>query len=80
MEALILTIFVSLSLVGAALLLLAWTLHQRSHEHGERLALLPLSEEQSQPARAQPQEPLPEPPQEQREVAAEERTDRTPCK
>lgn len=46
MEVLILTVFVSVVLVSGAVLFFLWTLHQRSHEHGDRLALLPLAGEQ----------------------------------
>jgi len=37
--------FVSLCLVACSLLLLAFTLRNRSHEHADRLALLPLEED-----------------------------------
>jgi nitrogen fixation-related uncharacterized protein len=45
MEVLILTVFASLMLVAAALSFFAWTLRQRSHEHIDRLTLLPLGDD-----------------------------------
>lgn len=45
MEVVALTMFVSLCLVACSLLLLAFTLRQRSHEHADRLALLPMEED-----------------------------------
>ncbi len=45
MEALMLTVFVSILLVAASLLFFAWNLHHGSHDHSERLALLPLEED-----------------------------------
>lgn len=45
MEVVALTMFVSLCLVACSLLLLAFTLRERSHEHADRLALLPLEDE-----------------------------------
>lgn len=44
MDVLIVLVFVSLVLVGAALLLFAFSLRQRDFEHSDRLALLPLAE------------------------------------
>jgi cbb3-type cytochrome oxidase maturation protein len=41
-EVLILQIFVSLLLVGSALLLFTWSMRQRDHEHSDRLSLLAL--------------------------------------
>jgi hypothetical protein len=41
MEVLILQAFVSLMLVGGALLLFIFSWRQRDHEHADRLALLP---------------------------------------
>lgn len=46
MEVLILLAVVSLSLVAGALLLFARGLRDRSHEHADRLALLPLDDEE----------------------------------
>lgn len=45
MEILTLTIFVSVTLVMAAAIFFAWNLRHRSHEHADRLALLPLSDD-----------------------------------
>jgi nitrogen fixation-related uncharacterized protein len=45
MEVLILTVFASVALVASAVLFFAWNLRQHSHEHIDRLALLPLSDE-----------------------------------
>ena len=48
MEVLILTIFASAALVAAALLFFAWNVRSGSHEHADRLALLPLQQERRQ--------------------------------
>lgn len=45
MEVVALTVFVSLCLVACSLLLLAFTLRQRTHEQAERLALLPMDDD-----------------------------------
>ncbi|MGE0791817.1 MAG: cbb3-type cytochrome oxidase assembly protein CcoS [Sandaracinaceae bacterium] len=45
MEALILTLFVSLLLAGAFLAGFVRSVTSGAHEHGERLALLPLSDD-----------------------------------
>lgn len=45
MDVLILTAFVSLVLVFIGLWFFAWTYKQRTHEHADRLVLLPLDEE-----------------------------------
>lgn len=42
MEVLILLIFLSVVLVGGALGLFAWTVRERTFDHSDRLALLPL--------------------------------------
>lgn len=44
MEVLALTIFVSVVLVVGALWFFAWNLKQRTYEHDDRLALMPLSD------------------------------------
>ncbi len=49
MEVLILEVFVSLLLVAGSLVLFAWTVRQRDHEHSDRLALLPLEEDGALP-------------------------------
>jgi cbb3-type cytochrome oxidase maturation protein len=45
MEVLILTVFISLLLVATELLFFAWNLHQGTHDHADRLSLLPLEED-----------------------------------
>ena len=45
MEVLILTVFVSLTLVVFELIFFAWNLHHGAHEHAERLSLLVLDDE-----------------------------------
>ena len=45
MEVLILLIFVSLVLAGSAVAFFAWNLRGKNHEHADRLALLPLDED-----------------------------------
>ncbi len=45
MEALILLLFLSAVLVASAVGLFAWTVRERTFEHSERLALLPLRED-----------------------------------
>lgn len=45
MEVLILLIFLSVVLVGGALGLFAWTVRERTFDHSDRLALLPLRDE-----------------------------------
>ena len=45
MEVLIVTLFASVMLVASALVFFAWTLRQRSHEHIDRLTLLPLGDD-----------------------------------
>ena len=45
MEVLILTVFVSLTLVTGELIFFAWNLRHRSHDHSDRLSLLPLEDE-----------------------------------
>lgn len=50
MEILLLLIFISAVLVVSAVAFFVWTVCQRSQEHIDRLALLPLNESQVQPA------------------------------
>lgn len=45
MEILILTLFVSLVLGGAGVGFFVWSVRQGAHEHGDRLALLPLQDD-----------------------------------
>ena len=47
MEVLILLIFVSLLLAGSAVGLFAWLTKERTFEHGDRLELLPIDDEES---------------------------------
>ena len=48
-EVLVLQIFVSLMLVIGAVLLFAWSMHARTHEHADRLALLPMDRDGAAP-------------------------------
>jgi cbb3-type cytochrome oxidase maturation protein len=48
-EVLILLIFVSLVLATSAVLFFAWGLRERVYDHAERLALLPLEEDEDRP-------------------------------
>jgi cbb3-type cytochrome oxidase maturation protein len=50
MDVLILLLFVSLVLAGCGVGFFAWNLRERNHEHGDRLALLPLDEDQERDA------------------------------
>jgi nitrogen fixation-related uncharacterized protein len=45
MEVLILTVFVSLVLVAGELVFFAWNVKEQSHDHSDRLSLLPLENE-----------------------------------
>jgi cbb3-type cytochrome oxidase maturation protein len=45
MEVLILTVFVSLTLVAGELIFFAWNVRHGSHDHSDRLSLLPLEDE-----------------------------------
>jgi nitrogen fixation-related uncharacterized protein len=51
MDVLILTVFVSLVLVLSAVLFFGWNVLNRSHEHDDRLTLLPLQDEETTPAK-----------------------------
>jgi len=51
MDALILTLFVSLVLLVGALVLLAKVINEGDLEHAERLSLLPLDDDVASPAR-----------------------------
>jgi len=55
MEVLTLTVFVSLLLVLSEIVFFAWNLYQGTHDHSDRLALLPLEDEAR--ARKQPAAP-----------------------
>ena len=48
MEVLILTVFVSLALVAGELVFFAWNVRHGSHEHSDRLSLLPLESDLAQ--------------------------------
>ena len=54
MEVVILQVFVSLALVVGSVLLFAFTHRQRSLEHADRLALLPLDDDDPTRARSAP--------------------------
>ena len=54
MDVLIITVFCSLILVVAGLVLFVLRLRQGDFEHGDRLALLPLEEDESSVAEVQP--------------------------
>lgn len=45
MNAIFLTLFVSLVLVGGAMLLFAFLFAQRTHDHADRMSLLPLQDD-----------------------------------
>jgi hypothetical protein len=49
MDVLILTVFVSAVLVVSAVLFFGWNVLNRTHEHDDRLTLLPLQDEQTTP-------------------------------
>jgi hypothetical protein len=49
-EVLILQVFVSLVLVAGSVLLFAFSMRQRDHEHADRLALLPTARDDARPA------------------------------
>jgi hypothetical protein len=51
MEVVILQVFVSLMLVVGSVLLFAFTCRQRDFEHADRLALLPLANDNAGPAK-----------------------------
>lgn len=46
MDILILLVFISLMLAGSAVGLFAWLVRQRTFQHDDRLALLPIEDEQ----------------------------------
>ena len=47
MDVLILTLFVSLMLVGADVGFFIWSMKEGTHEHAELLALLPIEDDES---------------------------------
>jgi hypothetical protein len=54
MEVLTLQVFVSLMLVVGSVILFAYSVHKRDYEHVDRLALLPIADDDA--ARAAPEE------------------------
>jgi hypothetical protein len=50
MSVLILQVFVSLMLVLSSVLLFAYSVRYRDHEHADRLALFPLEDDSARPA------------------------------
>jgi cbb3-type cytochrome oxidase subunit 3 len=50
-------LFASLMLVVMAIVYFAWTVRERSHEHADRLAILPLQDDQQDPDPATAEEP-----------------------
>lgn len=54
MNALYLTLFVSLGLVAGAILLFATGWQRKDHDHADRLSLLPLDDDTAAPARPSP--------------------------
>jgi hypothetical protein len=55
MNVLVLQVFVSLMLVASSVLLFAYSVRHRDHEHADRLSLFPLEDDSSQ----SPAEPPP---------------------
>ena len=54
MEVLILQVFVSLVLVTSSVVLFAYSARRRDYEHADRLALLPIAEDDAEPLRPTP--------------------------
>ena len=50
MEVLILQVFVSLVLVISSIVLFAYSVRHRDYEHADRLALLPIQEDDAKPS------------------------------
>lgn len=48
MEVIILLLFVSFTLAGCGVAFFAWNIHEKNHEHGARLSLLPLDQDKSE--------------------------------
>ena len=46
MEVITLQVFVSLMLVGSSVLLFLYSMRKRDHEHADRLALLPMEDDE----------------------------------
>jgi hypothetical protein len=49
MEVVALQVFVSLMLVVGSVILFAYSVHKRDHEHADRLALLPIAQDDARP-------------------------------
>ncbi len=62
MDILILQVFVSLLLVVSSVLLFGFTCRQRSFDHSDRLALLPMEDDGPAVAGTDPPRPPPSPP------------------
>lgn len=52
MNVLVLQVFVSLMLVASSVLLFAYSVRHRDHEHADRLSLFPLEDDSARPAPA----------------------------
>ena len=50
MNVLVLQVFVSLMLVASSVLLFAYSVRHRDHEHADRLSLFPLEDDSARPA------------------------------
>lgn len=59
MNALLLTVFVSLMLAAGAVLFFAWGWSKGDHQHADRLALLPLEDDREPDAGPRPDDPAP---------------------
>jgi hypothetical protein len=57
LEVLILQVFVSLMLVVGSLILFGHSMHNRDHEHADRLSLLPMAADDARPADPANEEP-----------------------
>jgi hypothetical protein len=53
-DIIVLQVFVSLMLVVGSVILFAWTVRKRTFEHADRLALLPIEQETTQPSSVRP--------------------------
>lgn len=57
MNVIVLQVFVSLMLVASSVLLFAYSVRHRDHEHADRLALFPLEDDSAPPAPAASEPP-----------------------
>ncbi len=55
MNVLVLQVFVSLMLVASSVLLFAYSVRHRDHEHADRLSLFPLEDDSARPASSAPE-------------------------